>query len=204
MIGPLLAFLLTFSAVWGMVHYAPTRKDALLLHRVRASIVGLLTRKPGVTITDICREGNISWGTAQHHLYILQRAGLAASRPLGRTRVFFPAGMPEKDSQAAALLAQPRLQELAIVIRDEPGHLQKELCGRLGLTRKVFRHHIDLLIQAGLVVELAGAKFRRYEPGAAWRAAGPTAVDAPAVPVAPLAGPRASEAGAPRPPLRPT
>ena len=203
MIGPLLAFLLAFSAVWGMVHYAPTRKDALLFHRVRASIVGLLTRKPGVTITDICREGKISWGTAQHHLYILQRAGLVASRPLGRTRVFFPAGMPEKDSHAAALLAQPRLQELAMAIQGKPGLLQKDLCVQLGFTRKVFRHHIDLLIQAGIVVELAGAKFRRYEPGQAWREVAPPTAPAPTVPVPDGLGPRRAGPAGP-PPLRPT
>lgn len=173
MLLEILAIMLTFSAVWGMVRYAPTRPDALLRHRVRADIVGLLTRQPGSSITDICREGKIAWGTAQHHLYLLQRTGLVTSMPMGRSRAFFPAGLDAKNSQVLALLRNQRVRELTLAIFESPDILQKELCGRLGLTRKVFRHHINGLIRAGLVIELRGPRARRYRPTDVLRDGGP-------------------------------
>lgn len=141
-------------------------KDAplLLTQKVRGGIVGFLQKKPGSSITAICENTQIAWGTAQHHLYLLGKAGVVTSIPVGRSRAFFAGAIDPQRQPLIALLRQEPAYRIASAIITAPGIMQKELLVRIGMTRKVFRHHMNLLVAAGLVLELRGPKARTYQP----------------------------------------
>ncbi len=148
----------------GMVQYNATRPANLLRQRVRDVIMKFLHHQPGSSITAICRSTRIAWGTAQHHLYMLSRAGLVDSVVVGRSRAFF-AGQPAAENRQTALLSAEPAKQIVQAIHQQPGLIQKQILDEVGINRKVFRHHITLLIAAGIAVETRDAKLRRYHPG---------------------------------------
>lgn len=160
----LLLLSLALAFAFGMVRYAPTRPERLPLQKIRAAILDFLKRRPGASITEICRETGIAWGTAQHHLYLLRRAGLAASAPSGRTHRFFLPHIDERAQRVFGVLHNPGAQRLARRVVESPGLRQKDLCEQLGFTRKVFREHVNLLKDAGLVAEIMRPRVRLYVP----------------------------------------
>ncbi len=149
----------------GMVQYSATRPDNLLRQRVRDVIMKFLHHQPGSSITAICRETRIGWGTAQHHLYMLARAGLVDSVVVGRSRAFFAGQSAPKNRQTALLNASGPARRIVQAINKRPGLIQKEILKAVGINRKVFRHHIVPLVEAGLVTELKEKTVRRYHPG---------------------------------------
>lgn len=160
-----------------MPRYAPTRPAVLALQKVRASIIAFVRRRPGASVTQICKETGISWGTAQHHLHILQIGGFTKSLSFGRTRMTFPSDFNDSRLEIIAALRDAPVKELARAVLEGPGRMQVELCQLLGFTRKMFRHRVDVLIAAGLVNEELGAKIRRYEPSEFFLKAGPSLLD---------------------------
>lgn len=154
-----------------LARYAPTQVDRLLENRRRADIMRFLRSNPGACISQLCKEVNLSWGSAQHHLFMLERAGLVASQEAGRNHAFFTKETGDGLLVPLALLRNRRALELSQAILESPGVRQKELCRKLEMTRKVLRHHIGLLTAAGLVVERWGPRLRFYEPSGALRAA---------------------------------
>lgn len=149
-------------AVFGMARYGPSDAPRLLGQRVRNAIMSFLQHKPGSSITSICRSTGIAWGTAQHHLYLLGKAELVKSVAIGRSRAFFPGGIDQQRQNMVALLRQEPTSRIARAIHVHPDSIQKELLLKIGMTRKVFRHHMNLLVAAGLVVESRGPKTRNY------------------------------------------
>ncbi len=159
-----MASILIFVFAVGLASYRPTKKANLVRQAVRRLIVRFLRTQPGSSITSICRNTQIAWGTAQHHLYLLSRAGIVNSLPAGRARAFFATGAGDENHERLALLQVDPAKRIGLAIVDKPGSLQRELLETLGMTRKVFRRQMNLLVAAGLVTELKGPKVRRYHP----------------------------------------
>ncbi|MGQ0536904.1 MAG: winged helix-turn-helix transcriptional regulator [Methanobacteriota archaeon] len=131
----------------------------------RRRILDVIRDKPGIKITDLCRETGSGWGTVKYHLHLLEKAGLVLSRPTARDRLLFASDFPEESLPVTEVLRQGRAEKLAIEILREPGVVQKDLCERVQMTRKIIRRYIDLLESAGLVSVEREARFQRHYPG---------------------------------------
>lgn len=160
----LLCLFLVCGAAFGMARYSPTTGSNLLKHEVRASIMNYLGTNRSASISELCRNVNIPWGVAQHHLYVLKRAGLVHSAQYGRTHVFFRKEESRDGADLLALMRSARAKQIVEQVVTQPGLRQKDLCDKLNLTRKVFRHHINLLVSAGLIMESKGGAVRMYQP----------------------------------------
>lgn len=183
------------GAAFAAVKFGEAKRNRALEHPVRQAIVSHLKANNCASISDLCRALNLSWGVMQHHLYVLSKADIIFGSRNGRSHIFFP--REEKSARAAilALLQSVRAREIVDEVAKQPGVRQKDLCDRLGLSRKVFRHHINLLSQAGLIVETRRDTARIYEPSERFRSEFPIeSSDAPPVPVP----------EAPRPPAEPS
>lgn len=156
-----LGFLSLFFAR-GMVQRSATQPENLRLHPLRERIVDMIRREPGKNITGILRELGSTWGTVQHHLYLLERAGILSSSSHGREHHYFHGQPEDADRRRLALLRRGRVPQLVQLVAQEPGRMQQELTKQLGMSRKVFREYIDLLVQAELIQEVREAKVRRY------------------------------------------
>lgn len=133
-------------------------------HPTRNLILNLLSERAGATITDLCRAVGAGWGTVQHHLYLLRRAGLVKSVMQGRTHVFFGENATLTTLQQQAVLLRGRVRELVTIVLRQPGIGQLELTQRISMSRKVLRAYVELLTTHGLLEERRRSKYREYFP----------------------------------------
>jgi predicted transcriptional regulator len=152
------------AAVHAMARYARTRAENLHKHPLRKRILGLVEKSPGLSISDICEGTGRRWGTVKHHLHLLEAADLLKGVRRGRERNYFPPRTARGERERLALLRQDRASELAQAVLEEPGVVQRSLTRNLGVTRKVLRHHVERLKQAGLLEEVREAGTCRYFP----------------------------------------
>src|SRR5688572_6697552 len=82
------------SGVFGSVRWGQKTAEEALRPPVRAAIMNQLRTQQCASISDLCRSLDLSWGVAQHHLYVMRKAELIRSEPRGRSHFFFP-----KDAQ---------------------------------------------------------------------------------------------------------
>ena len=149
-----------------MAHHRSTRRENLPLHPVRHRILDVLQRMPGANISDLCKEASMTWGSAQHHLYIMERSGLVEGVAQGRSHGFFlPAPKRNESLQKLLILRRTRVLEFAQAVLAEPGITQQVLAERLVMTRKVIRRCVDLLKAEDFLVEERRAKYKVYRPG---------------------------------------
>jgi predicted transcriptional regulator len=140
------------------------RSRHLLKSAVRASIVDLLLGRRGVSLSQLCRERRLGWGTVQHHIHLLERAGLIYSVSHGRSRLYFHPSIDRNVSVYFAHLANKLSEGLTQAILENPGVSQNKLCLQLHVTRKAFRNRMNELVRAGLVWEERRARKRLYWP----------------------------------------
>lgn len=136
----------------------------LLEQPTRKRILGVIQHRPGIKISNLCKETGAGWGTVKHHLYLLEKAGLVVPRSTGRDCLLFPSDFPVENLAATEALCHGRAGHLATAIAESPGASQRELCTRLNMTRKIIRRYVELLASAGLVSERREARFQRYYP----------------------------------------
>jgi predicted transcriptional regulator len=157
------AFLLMF-AMRGMVRQMSTRQENLIKQPRREQIITALRKRPGAHISELCRDLDTAWGTLQHHLQLLKRAGLVRSVVAGRDHQFYVADVKPENLGKLALVRRGRVPELVAAIMRRPGIIQRELVEELEMHRKVMRRYLDLLKSEGLIKETRVAKNRLYYP----------------------------------------
>lgn len=142
----------------------PKGIDELMLHEIRRRILKVIESRPGSSITDVRRQADVSWSSVQHHLYILERAGLVESVSDGPRRALFAPTIDRTTRVLIATLRHPIARALARAVAANPGINQKEICVQVGITRRVFRRQANRLIGSGLIQEVAQARTRIYLP----------------------------------------
>lgn len=55
-------------------------KQAVLLTRSRKRMLSAIAERPGVTMSEIARSFGRHWSAVDHHLHLLQQAGLVVRR----------------------------------------------------------------------------------------------------------------------------
>lgn len=139
-------------------------------HPIRSRIIAYLRAKTCASENELCRSVQISRGVAQHHLYVLERAGILFSKPFGRERLFFLMENRTTLGETMTLaLRNPRARQIADQVEANPGIRQRELVQRINVTRKVFRLHMGRLVAAGLVQETRNVGKRTYSTHASVR-----------------------------------
>ncbi|MBI2077273.1 MAG: helix-turn-helix domain-containing protein [Euryarchaeota archaeon] len=141
-----------------------THKEHLQEHPVRRTILATIAASPGTSISELRTSLGAGWGTVQHHLRLLVEARLVRAVTEGRCRRLFPAEAPAEQSYRIALLRRARILELAKAVVGAPGRIQRELARELGMSRKMIRRSVDLLVDAGLIREVRLPRTRKYFP----------------------------------------
>lgn len=131
---------------------------------VRKRLLAIISERPGIHASELCRSAGEPWGTVQYHLALLHRGEMVTSVEAGRERRFFPSEMDPARARMVALLHQGRRTEIAAFIRDHPGARQVDICQALDVSRKTFRSAVAPLVQEGLVHERKGLQTNRYFP----------------------------------------
>ncbi len=136
----------------GLVSRTKTTINAALFHPVRRRIADLITEHPGARLTALCRVAGTSRRNATYHLGVLERNGIIAAFRTTRMSRYFPRQTGNESAASVAALLRGRAWELARLVRDEPGLMQKDLTSRLNMSRKIFRIYATTL-QAHVIIE---------------------------------------------------
>lgn len=136
----------------------------LLAQPTRRRLIDLITGRPGIHASELCREAGAPWGTVQYHLALLHKGQLVRAVEAGRERRFFPSEMDPSRARLLALVSHGRRPEIARFIRDHPGTRQVDVCEALDVSRKTFRNCVHPMVAERLVHERRGLQDNRYFP----------------------------------------
>jgi DNA-binding transcriptional ArsR family regulator len=160
----------------GLPLYTRLAKQEVLNLRTREVIFQTIQSSPGINflalrqrVPSVRGPGPIAFGILAHHLAKLEGFGLVLSRREGRYRRYFDAGSGlARDAAAIALLKTAPVNHLARIILERPGstvnELRAHLAGSVALQRTSVLHHLDRLMNHGLVARERRGKFSTYSP----------------------------------------
>jgi predicted transcriptional regulator len=153
--------------------YTRIPRDAVLAHETRERIYKLVRDQPGIHVYEVCDRLGLGWGTAVHHLKILQDQGMLTSHRDGRYRRFFLVGDDRISyREAVGVLRHPTSRRIAQVVASRPGLIQKDVCAALGLSTSLVAWHLGRLKAAGVVSAERRGRTIEYRPGPAWEHVG--------------------------------
>jgi predicted transcriptional regulator len=166
-----------FAATKGLLFipaFSRIKRSQVLDHKLRDKVHALIRENPAITPTELKKATGVGWGTIVHHLAVMEREGLIASRIEGRHRRFFLADeVPPRERASLAVLANQRTQEIYTDLLDNPGLATPELAQRVGLSSPGALWHLKRLEGSGLVSRRRDGRYVRYYPSQDFRAYDP-------------------------------
>lgn len=151
--------------------YSRISKDAVLAHGSRENIYRLVQEHPGIHAHEVAERLDLAWGTAIHHLRLLEQNGLLTAYRDGRYKRFFVVGDQRlQQKEAVGLLRNDTARRIVQAVAERPGLIQKDVCDALGVSSSLATWHLQRLAEAGLVIAQRRGRVVHYEPGPAWRA----------------------------------
>jgi predicted transcriptional regulator len=149
------ALAVAFLAMAAKLALAPLftrlRSSRLLEHPVRARLHEAVLAEPGIHYLRLQERTGVPRGTLDHHLRKLVEGGIL-HREQGQGFVCYFAGVPDADALAAApALKSEAARTLLRLIHGRPGTTAQHLAQELGVQPSSVAHHIDRMVQAGLV-----------------------------------------------------
>lgn len=144
-------------------------------NETRRRIHDLVSREPGLNLSDIVSRLDIGWGTAAYHTQILLRQGRVKDLRFLNRVCFFPTTEADTDRQLQTiLLRQPNYEEIVRIVSETPGASQREIAARSSHARQYVSRLVNKLEDAGLLRAEPGIAGRKYFLNAHAPAAGAT------------------------------
>lgn len=149
-----------YTRAWRYLKYAPglaplyTRisRDELLDHPKRAKIYETIEASPGIHLSEMARELDLSWGTLLHHLRKLEDADLVTSEETSGKRCFFlPGQVSSAERDILPALENEKARRIAEFYAEHPGASQTEAAEALNLSAALVSWHLNKLEEAGVV-----------------------------------------------------
>jgi predicted transcriptional regulator len=147
-----------------MVRHAATRPENLAAYPMRARILEAVRQEPGIRVTRLRRSLGCSAGTVQHHLNLLQKAGLIEFLATRRRTCVFPADSPSDTRPEVTLARSGRTRQMLQSILRRPGIIQRDLMSELSMSRRVMRNYLNQLSEKRLLEEVPRGRYRTYYP----------------------------------------
>lgn len=143
--------------------YSKLKRSELLDQHVRDRLAQVIEADPGRNMSELAAAAEVGWGTAVHHLGVLENHKLVTSLVDGRHRRYFPAGTINwSDRGRIAALRYPKAQEIVAVVTARPGITQGELLEAAGLTRGGGAWHLKRLQEANVITPRREGRAVRY------------------------------------------
>lgn len=132
--------------------YSRISRDELLEHPKRAAIYEAIEDEPGIHLSELSRELDLSWGTLLHHLRKLEKADLVTSDEAQGKRCFFlPGQVSSEERSILPALENEKARRIAEFYLDNPGASQSEAAEDLGYSPALISWHLSKLEDAGVV-----------------------------------------------------
>jgi predicted transcriptional regulator len=120
----------------------------------RRHIYQTIDKYPGIHFRELYRKSNISMGSLEYHLNILERNDLIyAKKESGFTRYFVKGKLGSEDKELASMLQNDKLRKMVFTLVLNPGLTHKNLTQKLGWPKSTISFYLKKLLTKGVVEE---------------------------------------------------
>lgn len=138
---------------------------SLLMSEVRQNIFKYLCEFPCGSLSTIAKDLKLSVATVSWHLNLMLERKLLSEIQSGGHRVFYPTNMVEGEAIPILIqLANPKIHDIYLIIRETPGISQKNLSNELGMSHQSINTYTNRLKRYELISVVRDGKFIRYYP----------------------------------------
>jgi predicted transcriptional regulator len=144
--------------------FSRIERGDVLDNPVRARVLDAVAQEPGLSLSEVTQRAGIAWGTAVHHLRLLERHRLVVSvRELAHHR-YFAADTPAAAQRAAvSVVLHPTARRIAEFVAQRPGTDQAGICRALRLNNPSASKHLSQFESRGLVQSQRVGRSRLYQ-----------------------------------------
>ena len=123
-----------------------------------------IQQNPGSHLRQIKREMNLSMGTIQYHLNLLEKNGKIISDKHALHRHYFPVGMFETiERNMLKILNQETAREILMIIIEKKNPTQTDIVEAINISAPSVNWHLSNLLNLNIITESKDGKFKRYE-----------------------------------------
>ena len=124
-----------------------------------------IQENPGCHLRQIKRELDMSMGTIQYHLNLLDKQGKVSTERQNLHKYYFPIGLFEQNERdILKILNQETAREILMIILEKKP-TQTDIVNIIKISGASVNWHIKRLVEIGLVLEQKDGKFKRYTLG---------------------------------------
>ncbi len=123
-----------------------------------------IRENPGCHLRNIKKTMDISIGTAQYHLSLLEKTGKITSFRRGFYKFYFLSGLFENNEKdILQVFRQETSREILLFVLENKNPTQTEIANKVGISRAAINWHINRLIHLNLLNEQRVGKYKRYQ-----------------------------------------
>jgi predicted transcriptional regulator len=127
-------------------------------------VLQYIQENPGCHLRKIKRELDVSMGTIQYHLILLEKQGKVSAERHNLHKYYFPIGLFEQNEKdILKILNQETAREILLAILEQKP-TQTDIANMLKISGASVNWHIKRLVELGLILEQKDGKFKRYTP----------------------------------------
>ena len=122
-----------------------------------------IQQNPGCHLRQIKRDLEMSMGTVQYHLNLLEKSGKVVSERHSLHRFYFPVSIFEKhDRNILKILNQETAREILMLIVEKRDPTQTDIVESVEISAASVNWHVKRLVDLGIITEVRDGKFKRY------------------------------------------
>jgi len=127
-------------------------------------VLQFIQQNPGCHLRQIKRELDLSMGTVQYHLNLLEKDGKILSERHSLHRFYFPIGMFEENQKnILKILNQDTVREILLYIIERNNPTQTDIADSVKISPASINWHIQHLLSLGLIDETREGKYKKYQ-----------------------------------------
>ncbi|HXX06329.1 MAG TPA: winged helix-turn-helix transcriptional regulator [Candidatus Bathyarchaeia archaeon] len=138
-----------------MVGEEPNENTEKVLRHIQAN--------PGSHLRMIQKELNMSMGTTQYHLELLEKMGKITSEKDSFQRFYFPVGsFGNVERNILKILNQENARDILLLIIEKKNPTQTDIVNGIKISAGTANWHISKLLELNIIREEREGKFKRY------------------------------------------
>ena len=127
-------------------------------------VLQFIQQNPGSHLRHIKRELDMSMGTVQYHLNLLEKNGRIISERHNLHRFYFPVGVfKESERNVLKILSQETAREILMLIIERKEPSQTDIVNSVKISAASVNWHIKRLIELDIIKETKEGKFKKYQ-----------------------------------------
>jgi len=127
------------------------------------TVLKFIQTNPGSHLRMIQKELNLSMGTTQYHLELLEKMGKIVSEKDSFQRFYFPVGsFGNLERNILKILNQETARDILLLIIEKRNPTQTDIVNGIKIAAGTANWHISRLLELGIIREERDGKFKRY------------------------------------------